>query len=75
MKEGTVPTPPYHTCGERDDDVVPVQGVIAFGGSPSSGSETPVSVQVFKNHFSRVGRFPFFLRIILVRRERDLLFF
>ena len=37
MKEGAVPTPPYHTSAERDDDEVPVQVVSHLGGAPAAG--------------------------------------
>ncbi len=42
-----MPVPPYHSCAESNDNVLPVQEVSHFGGSRSSGGETPVSVQVF----------------------------
>ena len=35
MKEGTVPTPPYNTCAERDDDGLPVQVVSHLRGAPA----------------------------------------
>jgi hypothetical protein len=53
MKEGTVPVPPYRPCAYCDDDVLPVQGVIASGEALAVGGETPVSVQVFSGNISR----------------------
>ena len=60
MNEGIVPAPQYLPCAERDDNVFPVQEVIAFGGSRSGGDETPESVQVFLNISIVPGEFPFF---------------
>jgi len=75
MNEGIVPAPQYLPCAERDDNVFPVQEVIAFGGSRSGGDETPESVQVFLNISIVPGEFPFFEEGVFVCRDRDLLFF
>ena len=51
--EGTVPVPPNRPCAERDSDVLPVRGLSHFRGSHSGGGETPMSVQLGIEHFSR----------------------
>jgi hypothetical protein len=51
MKEGTVPVPSYSSCAWSDDDVLPVQELSHIGRNLSGGGETPVSVQVFFEHF------------------------
>lgn len=38
---------------KSDDDIVPFSGVIVFGGGLRGGSESPVSVQMVIEHFSR----------------------
>jgi hypothetical protein len=67
-----VPVPLFRPCAESDDNVLPVQMVSHWGGAQSGGSETPVSVQVFKKTFLQSHFFkrfwlqmkqPFFLTI------------
>ena len=74
MKEGDSTCPRYLPCAERDDDVVPVQEVSHLGGAQAAGVKPPRAFRFFE-YFYSAGRLPFFLRIIVVRRERDLLFF
>ena len=40
--EGTVPVPPYYSCADSDDDVVPVQVVSHLGGAEVAGEKTLV---------------------------------
>ena len=74
MKEGTVPTPPYHISAERDDDVVPVQEVSHLGGAQAAGVKPPRAFRFLKTCIQSRENSLFFW-IILVRRERDRLFF
>jgi hypothetical protein len=59
MKVGAVPIPPYHTCGERDDDVVPVQVVSHLEGAEAAGVKPPRAFRFFE-YFYSAGKIPFF---------------
>ena len=71
IAEGTVPVPPNRPCAERDSDVLPVRGLSHFRGSHSGGGETPVSVQLGIEHFSRTTVSVYLSSALMTRLPRD----
>ena len=59
MTEGTVPVPPHRPCAERDTDVVPVRGGIAFGGATAAGVKPPGAFRLVIGHFFQSHSFLF----------------
>jgi hypothetical protein len=60
MREGTVPVPAYRPLAQVA--MIPYylfRWYRIFGGAEAEGGETPVSVQVFFEHFSRAKNHPF----------------
>jgi hypothetical protein len=48
MKEGTGPVPPYRPCTERDDDELPLRGVLHFSGEhKTTGLKSSCAFSVF----------------------------
>ena len=71
IAEGTVPVPPNRPCAERDSDVLPVRGLSHFRGSHSGGGETPLSVQLGIEHFSRTTVSVYLSSALMTRLPRD----
>ena len=74
MKEWTVPTPPYHTCAERDDDVVPVQVVSHLGGAPAEEVKPPRAFRFLKTCIQSRENSLFFLDNFRTQRTGSVVF-